>query len=31
MNKKIIIFWAWLYGTVVKPSRNGYYRFYTEA
>ena len=24
------IVWAGLYGTVVKPTKNGYYRFYTE-
>lgn len=24
------IIWAWLYGPVIKPTKNGYYRFYTE-
>lgn len=24
------ILWAWAYGTIVKESKNGYYRFYTE-
>ena len=24
------IIWASLYGTLIKPSRNGYYKFYTE-
>ena len=22
--------WAILYGTIIKPSTNGYYKFYTE-
>ena len=25
------ICWAGLYGTVIKPTRNGYYRFWTES
>lgn len=24
------LIWAWLYGPVIKYTRNGYYRFYTE-
>lgn len=24
------LIWAWLYGTVIKPTTNGYYKFYTE-
>lgn len=24
------IMWAGLYGSVIKPSKNGYYKFYTE-
>lgn len=24
------LIWAWMYGTVVKPTINGYYRFFTE-
>ena len=24
------IIWAWLYGPVIKRTKNGYYRFYTE-
>ena len=24
------IIWAWLYGTLIKPTANGYYKFYTE-
>ena len=24
------IIWAWLYGPIIKPSANGYYKFYTE-
>lgn len=24
------LIWAWLYGPVIKDTRNGYYRFYTE-
>ena len=24
------IIWAWLYGPIIKPSMNGYYKFYTE-
>ena len=25
------IIWAWLYGTVIPCTKNGYYRFYTES
>ena len=25
------IIWAWLYGPVIKPTKNGYYKFYTES
>lgn len=25
------IIWAGLYGSVIKPTKNGYYRFYTES
>ena len=24
------LIWCWMYGTVIKQTRNGYYRFYTE-
>lgn len=24
------LIWAWMYGKVVKPTTNGYYRFFTE-
>ena len=24
------LIWAWMYGTIVKPTTNGYYKFYTE-
>jgi len=24
------LIWAWLYGTLIKTSPNGYYKFYTE-
>lgn len=24
------IIWAWIYGTIIKPTQNGYYKFYTE-
>jgi hypothetical protein len=24
------IIWAWMYGNMIKPTKNGYYRFYTE-
>lgn len=24
------IIWAWLYGPIIKETKNGYYRFYTE-
>jgi hypothetical protein len=24
------IIWAWMYGTIIKTSHNGYYKFYTE-
>lgn len=24
------LIWAWMYGTVIKPTHNGYYKFYTE-
>ena len=24
------IIWAWMYGTIIKPTQNGYYKFYTE-
>jgi hypothetical protein len=25
------ICWAGLYGTIIKPTKNGYYRFWTES
>lgn len=25
------LIWAWLYGSIIKPTKNGYYKFYTEA
>lgn len=25
------LIWAWLYGPIIKPTKNGYYKFYTEA
>lgn len=25
------LIWAWLYGPIIKPTKNGYYRFYTES
>lgn len=24
------LIWAWMYGTIVKPTPNGYYKLYTE-
>ena len=24
------LIWAWMYGTIIKPTTNGYYKFYTE-
>lgn len=24
------LIWAWMYGTIIKPTQNGYYKFYTE-
>jgi hypothetical protein len=24
------LIWAWMYGTIIKPTYNGYYKFYTE-
>jgi hypothetical protein len=24
------LIWAWLYGSIIKPTYNGYYKFYTE-
>ena len=24
------IIWAWMYGTIITPTTNGYYKFYTE-
>lgn len=24
------IVWAWMYGNIIKPTTNGYYKFYTE-
>lgn len=24
------LIWAWLYGPIIKPTKNGYYKFYTE-